>query len=358
MENQRKTPKTGRGTLQNPTGRFEPASYFPDPDTDPEDIDQPSPRTRFFEDHSRSIITHNDSPDIGFKSSLNPYRGCEHGCIYCYARPTHEYFGLSAGLDFESRIMVKSRAAELLRAELASRRWEPQVLIMSGVTDPYQPVERHLKVTRACLEVLLECRNPVAIISKNPLVARDVDLLARMAAYEGASVALSVTSLDLQMAKRLEPRAGRPAHRLAAIETLAKAGVPVTVMVAPIIPGLTDHEMPGILKAAAEAGARSAGYTVLRLPYGVKDLFENWLGEHFPDAKEKVLGRIRDMRGGQLYDSAWGTRMKGQGSWAVQLEGLFDIACRKAGLNQGHRPLSAAHFRRPQSAGGQLELFG
>src|SRR3954469_12222328 len=178
-----------------------------------------------------------------------------------------------------------------------------------------------------------------------------------MAAYEGASVALSVTSLDLQMAKRLEPRAGRPAHRLAAIETLAKAGVPVTVMVAPIIPGLTDHEMPAILKAAAEAGARTAGYTVIRLPFGVKDLFENWLGEHFPDAKEKVLGRIREMRGGQLYDSAWGTRMKGEGIWAGQLESLFDIACRKAGLNQGHRPLSSAHFKRPRADGGQLELF-
>jgi DNA repair photolyase len=351
-----KNRKAGRGTLENPTGRFERASYFQNPDSepDPEDLDNPGPRTRFFQDQSRSIISYNDSPDIGFNASLNPYRGCEHGCIYCYARPTHEYFGLSAGLDFESKILVKERAAELLKKELSSPSWKPQVLMMSGVTDCYQPVERHLRITRSCLEVLAECRNPVSVISKNPLVARDVDLFAEMARFNGAAVSLTITTLDLSLAKILEPRAGRPAHRLAAVKTLASAGVPVNVMVAPILPGITDHEMPAILKAAAEAGAKMAGYTVLRLPYGVKDLFQEWLDRHFPDKKEKVLNRLREMNHGKLYDSGWGQRMTGRGEWARQVENLFDVTCRKLGLNQERYRLSTEHFRRPEGA--QMEL--
>ena len=324
-----------------------------DPDWPEEE--RPAPRTRFYRDFTKAIITRNDSPDVGFECSVNPYRGCEHGCIYCYARPTHEYLGFSAGLDFESKIMVKTDAPELLAAELSSPRWKPQVIVMSGVTDPYQPVERRLQITRRCLEVLARFRNPVAIITKNRLVARDIDLLGDLASWGGAAVNISVTSLDPNLQRVLEPRTSPPLARLDAISQLRAAGIPVGVMVAPVIPGLTDHEVPAILSACADAGAQFAGYTVVRLPWAVAPLFEHWLEEHFPDRKEKVLGRIRHLRGGKkLNDSQWATRMRGEGIFAEQVAALFEVGCRRAGF--GDRPkLSTAAFRRPRQ---QLELFG
>jgi len=252
----------GRGTAENPPNRFEKLVYVRDPESiDPE---EPSPKTQFLRDVSKSLISYNDSPDVGFEASINPYRGCEHGCIYCYARPYHEYLGFSSGLDFETKILVKENAPKLLRDELASKRWQPKVLAISGVTDPYQPIERKLQLTRQCLEVLAEFRNPVIIITKNQLVARDVDLLKELASFDAAAVCVSVTTLDAELARVMEPRTSTPANRLEAIQTLAQAGVPVRVLVAPIIPGLTDHETPGIIKAAAKAGASHAGYVVVR----------------------------------------------------------------------------------------------
>jgi DNA repair photolyase len=342
-----------RGAPENPPNRFERIQFEPDADWNPED--DILPRTQFFKDHSKTVIAHNDSPDIGFESSLNPYRGCEHGCIYCYARPTHEYLGFSAGLDFESKIMVKEDAPELLRKELSSPKWKPQTIVMSGVTDCYQPVERKLKLTRRCLEVLLDFRNPVAIITKNSLVTRDIDVLSELAKHQCASVCLSITTLDNELRKVMEPRTSPPQARLAAIRKLAAAKIPASVNVAPVIPGLTDHEMPAILAAAHEAGATSAGFTVVRLPYANAPLFEKWLAAHFPDRKEKVLNRIKAMRGGKLYDSQWGTRMRGEGIFAEQIAQMFDVAKRKAGFKDRFTDLSTESFRRPDGA--QLSLF-
>jgi DNA repair photolyase len=342
-----------RGALENPPNRFERIQLEPDADWNPEE--DVLPRTQFFKDHSKTVIAHNDSPDIGFESSLNPYRGCEHGCIYCYARPTHEYLGFSAGLDFESKIMVKEDAPELLRKELSSPKWRPQIIVMSGVTDCYQPVERKLKLTRRCLEVLLEFRNPVGIITKNSLVTRDIDVLAELARHQCASVCLSITTLDNNLRKVMEPRTSPPVARLMAIRKLAEANIPVSVNVAPIIPGLTDHEMPAILKAAREAGATSAGFTVVRLPYANAPLFEKWIETHFPDRKDKVLNRIKALRGGKMYDSQWGTRMRGEGIFAEQIARMFDVARRKAGFTERYSDLSTAAFRRPEGA--QLALF-
>ena len=342
-----------RGALENPTNRFEKISLEPDADWNPdEDV---LPRTQFLVDHSQSAISYNDSPDIGFNTSLNPYRGCEHGCIYCYARPTHEFLGFSAGLDFESKIMVKLKAPELLRNELASPKWLPQTIVMSGVTDCYQPVERKLKLTRRCLEVLLEFRNPVAIITKNFLVTRDLDVLSELAKHHCASVCLSVTTLDNDLRKVMEPRTSPPPARLAAIRKLAEAGIPVSVNVAPIIPGLTDHEMPKILQAARDAGASSAGFTVVRLPFANAPLFEQWLQTHFPDRKEKVLNRIKSMRDGKLYDAAWGKRFRGEGIFAEQIAQMFEVARRRAGFKDDFADLSTSAFRRP--GGTQLSLF-
>jgi DNA repair photolyase len=342
----------GRGAAENPPNRFEPIEYLPDPDA--YDPDEPPPPTQLFKDATRQILARNNSPDIGFSVSINPYRGCEHGCIYCYARPTHEYFGLSAGLDFETKIFVKLDAPRLLRAEFMKKSWQPQTIMISGVTDCYQPAERKLKITRGLLEVFSEFRNPVALITKNHLITRDVDLLSGLARDDLASVSLSITSLRNEIQNVMEPRTSIPAKRLAVVETLARAGVPVNVMVAPIVPGLTDQEMPAILKAAKDAGARSAGYIMLRLPYAVKDLFEAWLARHFPERKDKVLNRIRSMRDGELYQAKWGTRMRGEGVFADQIEALFDTTCRKIGLNAERKALSVAHFRRP---GEQLALL-
>jgi DNA repair photolyase len=342
-----------RGAPENPPNRFEKIHLEPDAEWNPEE--DGLPRTQFFVDHSKTIIAHNDSPDIGFTSSLNPYRGCEHGCIYCYARPTHEYLGFSAGLDFETKIMVKLNAPELLRDELSSPKWKPEVIVMSGVTDCYQPVEGKLKLTRRCLETLLEFRNPVAIITKNSLVARDVDVLSELAKHHCAGVCLSITTLDNDLKKVMEPRTSPPQARLNAIRKLAEASIPVSVNVAPIIPGLNDHEMPAILKAAHDAGATGAGFTVVRLPYANAPLFEKWLEAHFPDRKDRVLNRIKAMRGGKLYNSQWGTRMRGDGIFAEQIETMFDVARRKAGFKVRNYELSTASFRRPD--GPQLSLF-
>jgi DNA repair photolyase len=347
------TPRRGRGAPANPPNRFEPLSYGRDPEWN--ELEDPALETQFFKDTSRSIITYNDSPDVGFDASINPYRGCEHGCIYCYARPTHEYLGFSAGLDFESKILVKEDAPELLRRELSSPRWKPQVLAISGVTDAYQPIERRLQLTRRCLQVLAEFRNPVVIITKNQLVMRDVDLLRELAQYDAARVFLSVTTLDGSLSRAMEPRASHPTRRLAAIEALSQAGVQTGVLVAPVIPGLTDHELPSILAAAVQAGARAAGYTTLRLPHGVGPLFEQWLEQHFPDRKEKVLHRIRAIRGGKLNDPRFHSRMRGEGLFAEQIRSLFALACRRAGIDGRGPALSTAAFRTPSDR--QLSLF-
>jgi DNA repair photolyase len=307
----------------------------------------PNPKTLFLDDHTESIIVRNESPDVGFGASLNPYRGCEHGCVYCYARPTHEYLGFSAGLDFETKIMVKRRAPELLRAELSRPKWQPQMLAMSGVTDCYQPAERHFRITRGCLEVLAEFRNPVSIITKNFLVTRDLDLLRELARFDAVHVFLSITTLNADLAAKMEPRASRPAHRLRAVEMLARAGVPVGVMVAPIIPGLNDREIPAVLEAAKAAGAGEAGYTVLRLPHGVKDVFQDWLRLHFPEKMERILGTLRGVRGGQLYKSEFGSRMRGEGPYAEQLHQMFHVFRERLGFGARWRPLSLDHFRRP-----------
>jgi DNA repair photolyase len=346
-------PVPDRGVAFNPPNRFEQLHVEPDPDCPPEE--RPHPRTQFFVDASESLLTESDSPDLGRSIGLNAYRGCEHGCAYCFARPFHEYLGFSSGLDFETKIMVKLRAPALLRRELAAPRWKPQGIMMSGVTDCYQPAERHFRLTRACLEVCAEFRNPISIITKNFLVTRDRDVLADLARHGCTSVHVSVTTLDAGLAGELEPRAARPEHRLQAIRLLAEAGVPVGVLVAPVIPGLTDHEMPAILAAAAAAGARTAGYVMLRLPYAVKDLFLQWLDDHAPGRKARVVDRIRSVRGGKLYRSDWGSRMTGEGIFAEQTAELFRVSARRAGLNRERRELSTAHFRRP--GGVQLELL-
>ena len=287
---------------------------------------------------------------------MNPYRGCAHGCSYCYARPNHEFLGWSAGLDFETKILVKERAPELLRQALARPRWKPQVVAFSGVTDPYQPAERRFRITRRCLQVLAEFRNPVGLITKSSLIARDVDVLGELAALGAASTVLSVTTLDAELARRMEPQAARPSKRLWAIERLAEAGIPVGVNVAPIVPGLTDHETAKILEAAASAGASFAGMVVLRLPYGVKEIFAEWLDEHVPDRRAKVLHRLEEMRGGKLYDARFGERGRGRGVYAEQLRAVFELACRRHGLSLRGPSPSAAHFRVP-GATEQLGLF-
>src|SRR5215470_9668572 len=354
---QSRAPIRGRGASWSPANRFE-KLHVDLNDLDLIDIDRgtektPRRQTQYFRDGTKSIITRNSSPDVGFETSLNPYRGCEHGCIYCYARPTHEYLGFSAGLDFESKIMVKTNAPELLRSELESPRWEPQTLVLSGVTDPYQPVERKLQTTRGCLEVLAQFRNPVSIITKNHLVTRDIDILRELAACNAAAVNVSVTSLDPTLQRVLEPRTTSPQGRLDAVEQLRAAKIPIGVVVAPIIPGLTDHEVPNILDTCAKAGAQFAGYSIVRLPWAVAPLFEHWLEEHFPDRKEKVLGRIRHLRGNRLNNSKWHTRMTGEGIYAEQIASLFKVGCQRAGI--GQRPtLSCKSFRRSTM---QLPLF-
>jgi DNA repair photolyase len=332
----------GRGAATNPPNRFVPLYREAIPGWTEEG--DPAPRTKFFRDTTRTILNTNDSPDIPFTYSVNPYRGCEHGCAYCYARPGHEFLGLSSGLDFESRIFVKEDAPELLRKEFHSSKWEPQTVSMSGVTDPYQPVERRLQLTRRCLEVFAEFRNPVGIVTKSALVSRDRDLLGDLARHQATHVFLSITTLDAELARIMEPRAATPTARLRTIREVTDAGIPVGVLVAPIIPGLTDHEAPAILDAARNAGARCAGYVTLRLPFAVKDLFADWLQQHFPERKERVLGRLRQARGGKLNDSQFGRRMRGEGEWADVFSRMFKLNTRRLGLLGRGMELSAAAF--------------
>jgi DNA repair photolyase len=353
MELQTKA-RTGRGAVRDLPNRFQKLALDLDPDVvqhDPamEGEAQPSPKTTFLEDQSDSIISRNASPDIGFDAGINPYRGCEHGCAYCYARPYHEYLGFSAGLEFETKIVVKRRAGELLRRELSHPRYMPETLALSGVTDCYQPAERHFRITRACLEVLAEFRNPVSIITKNFLVTRDIDVLNELAAHDAVHVTISITTLNADLAAKMEPRASGPTHRLRAIELLAKAGVPVGVNVAPIIPGLNDREIPAVLEAAKAAGASGAGYTLLRLPYGVKDIFTEWLKENFPEKLERILGTVRTVRGGKLNVSDFGTRMRGEGIYADQIAQMFHVFRERLGFIRGHE-LRTDHFRKPGGA--------
>lgn len=350
----------GRGAAANPPNRFErlhlEVDLDVDPGPEPDDPDRacPAPRTQFYRDVSSSVLVRNESPDVGFEWGLNPYRGCEHGCAYCYARPTHEFLGFSAGLDFETRIVVKDRAPQLLRAELAAPSWRPVPVAMSGVTDCYQPVERQLRLTRGCLEVFAALRHPVGIVTKNRLVVRDLDVLADLARDGLVRVTLSLTTLDAVLARALEPRTSSPRARLEAVSALAAAGVPVGVNLAPIVPGLNDHEIPALLGAAAAAGARFAGYQMLRLPRAVQDVFLQWLEAHAPTRRAAIEAKIRQMRHGALNVSAFGERMRGTGSLAAQLGQLFRVARRRAGLERPPPVLRTDLFRPP--GGRQLEL--
>jgi DNA repair photolyase len=353
-----------RGAAENPTNRFERIEVVDDPEflevqrleIQGQDGDSPPAlRTQFFRDPSRSIIAWNGSPDLPFEASLNPYRGCEHGCIYCYARPFHEYLGFSAGLDFESRILVKDDAPVLLRRKLASARWTPQVVVVGAATDPYQPIEGRMQITRRCLEVFADFRNPVSVITKSSLVVRDADWLESLAAHGAAAVNVSETSLDRRFSRLMEPRAAPPERRLEAVSELHRRGIPVGVMLAPVIPGLTDHEIPQIVAAAAQAGAQWLSAIVLRLPYGVAPLFESWLERHFPDRAKKVMNRIRAVRGGRANDPRFHSRMRGTGIYAEQIHALVALARRRAGIPEMRLELSAAAFRPPP--GPQLSLF-
>ncbi len=353
----------GRGAGLNPGNRFDGIRLHVLGDHLDEQLrEQPhgtQARTEILEDRTRSIINRVDSPDLAMSWTINPYRGCEHGCIYCYARPGHEYLGLSSGLDFETKIHAKRNAPELLRKELASPKWRGDPIAMSGVTDCYQPLERRLTITRQCLAVMAECRQPVGIVTKNRLVTRDLDLLAELNCHRAVKVAISITTLDARLAAAMEPRASRPEDRLRTIAELHEAGIPVTVMVAPVIPGLTDVEVPAILEAAAEAGACSAGWVLLRLPHQIKALFLDWLAREVPDRAERVESLIRQTHGGELYESGFGVRQRGRGPWAEQIARTFDVFSRRHRLDGGSGSLSSEDFRRPSPDRqmGQMGLF-
>lgn len=348
----------GRGVSDNPANRFDQIEIEADAEGyGLADGDSKRCSTQYLLDKTRSIIAYNQSPDIGFDASINPYRGCEHGCVYCYARPTHEYFGLSAGLDFESRIFVKPDAPRLLESELSSNRWKPQTIALSGVTDCYQLVERSLKITRQCLEVLSRFRNPCCIVTKSHLVTRDIDILSRMAEWNGAAVFISLSSLRSELLDRLEPRAARPHKRLQAIQTLHEAGVPVGLLAAPAIPGLNDHELPRVIEAAAMRGARWARYVLLRLPHGLKDIVSEFFEREFPTHKDKIIHRIQSVRGGELNRTAFHERFRGQGEFAQQIESLVSLACKRHGLNQKVLKLNVDSFRRIHERGEQGMLW-
>lgn len=349
----------GRGSSLKPANRFltiEVEDDFEQLEEGDERLSIVKIPTEYLEDDSQSILSQNTSPDIPFKYSINPYRGCAHGCSYCYARPTHEYFGFNAGIDFESKIFVKRKAATLLRAELEKKSWSVEPIMFSGVTDPYQPVERQMQITRECLEVAREFRQPIGIITKNALVTRDIDILAELARDRLARVAVSLTTLNQQLTKVLEPRTSSPNARLRAIRELSDAGIETTVMTAPLIPGLTDDEVPQLLEAAAEHGAKNAGYIVLRLPQTVRPVFLDWIRTHFPDRASKVENLLRGMRSGDLNQSNFGTRMRGTGEYANLLSNSFKVFSRKFGLSTKTEPLNRNSFRRPNKSN-QLELF-
>lgn len=349
--------RRGRGACSNVTGRFESErrDVFDDgwDDTDP-----PAPlATEVRVEPARTIITRNDSPDISFEQSINPYRGCEHGCSYCYARPSHAYLGHSPGLDFESKLYAKENAAELLAAELANPRYVPRTIALGSNTDPYQPIERERRITRQILEVLAAARHPVGIVTKSALVTRDIDLLAPMAEAGLVKVAISVTTLDRALARAMEPRATTPPKRLAAMRQLADAGIPVAAMVAPVVPALNDHEIERILEAAYAAGAREAGYVILRLPLEIKDLFREWLVAAYPGRADRVINLMRSMHGGRDYVAEFGIRQRGTGPYAQQIAGRFRMALNRHGMNERRAALRTDLFRRPVPVGGQMPLL-
>jgi DNA repair photolyase len=350
-------PQKGRGATSNIEGRFESAAREAfDDGWSQEDEALPPIRTEVVRETAKSIIARNDSPDIPFDHSINAYRGCEHGCVYCYARPSHGYLGLSPGLDFETRLFAKVNAAELLTKELAAPSYRPSPIALGANTDPYQPVERELRITRSILEVLSACEHPATIVTKSSLVERDIDLLAPMAAKRLTRVYVSVTNLDGDLARKLEPRAAAPYRRLETVRRLAAAGIPVGVMVAPVIPFLTDRFLEEILERAKEAGAESAGYILLRLPHEVAPLMKDWLATHYPMKAEHVMSLVRQMRGGKDYDSAFGVRQTGVGNYADLLAKRFAIACERLGLNGERASLDVSRFKPPKS-GPQLDLF-
>jgi len=355
-------PRKGRGAVGNPAPRFDSESRIATDDGWPqlgEEEDPPPLRTTVTVDATRSIIARNDSPDIPFDQSINPYRGCEHGCVYCFARPTHAYLGLSPGLDFETRLFAKPTAPELLRAELMKPGYRCDIIALGSNTDPYQPIEREYRITRRLLEVLQEFNHPVCIVSKSALVQRDIDILAPMAAKGLAAVAISITTLDRELARRMEPRAATPPRRLETVRALAAAGIPTRVLASPMIPALNDHELDGILEAARDAGARSAGYILLRLPLELTQLFEEWLAAHVPGKAKHVMSLIRQSREGKTYRAEFGTRMTGTGAYAEMLRLRFETACRRLGFDQRHdaKRLDTSQFRRPPQKGDQLALF-
>ena len=347
----------GRGAAVNMPGRYETHRHqlFDDGWQTLDDL--PPLKTTVFEETPKKIITTNDSPDISFKHSINPYRGCEHGCAYCYARPTHAYMGLSPGLDFESKLFAKTNAAALLRAELSARNYEPSTIALGANTDPYQPIEREYRITRQILEVLNEFGHPVGIVTKSALVLRDLDILKEMAKRNLVKVAISLTSLDPHLARSMEPRASVPGKRLGALETLSREGIPTVVMTAPIIPALNDSEIEALLKAASAAGVREAGYVLLRLPLEVRDIFRDWLNREFPDRAGRVMSLIRQTRQGKDNDSTFGRRFTGTGPYAWSIGRRFEMAAQRLGFNRERRQLSLAHFHKPLQVGEQLALL-
>jgi DNA repair photolyase len=349
--------RRGRGAQSNASGRYEPLARVAFDDGWQSLEDLPPFSTSVSVDASRKVITRNESPDIGFDRSINPYRGCEHGCIYCFVRPTHAYLGLSPGLDFESKLFVKPDAPALLERELSAPNYTPRTIAIGTNTDPYQPIERRYEIMRQILEVLDHAGHPVGIVTKSTLVLRDIDILARMAKRNLVKVAISVTTLDPKLARIMEPRAPTPSRRLEALRQLSAAGVPTAVMVAPIVPAINDAEIERILDAAAALGVSGAGYVMLRLPLEVRDLFREWLIANYPDRYRHVFKLVREMRGGKDYDSTWGRRMKGSGPYAWMIGRRFEVACEKLGLNEERAKLTTEHFRPPRPSAVQLDLF-
>jgi len=348
----------GRGANLNPKNRFEKLSIENFTFDDWQDFDEPADNnllTEYYLDESKTVISKNNSEDVGFDYSFNPYRGCEHGCIYCYARPTHEYLGFSSGVDFETKIMVKPNAASLLEEEFKKKNYKPDIIIFSGNTDCYQPLEKRMKITREALKVCLKYGNPVGVITKNALIQRDIDVLKEMATQGIVAVTVSVTTLDKSLARKMEPRASAPELRLKTIEIMAKNNIPISVNAAPIIPGLNDKEIPNILKESSKRGAESAGYIMLRLPYSVKDLFVEWIEREFPERASKVINSIKSIRNGKLNSSEWRKRFRGEGELADTVRNLFQISCRKYGLNRRHFNLTTEHFKSDFTK--QLQLF-
>lgn len=342
----------GRGTHLNPDNRFENIKLeILDEYLEEMKDEEVRPVTQFINDHTKSILSKNDSPDLSFMYSINPYRGCEHGCIYCYARPTHEYLGFSSGLDFETKIMIKKNAPALLEKEFTKKSYQPQVIILSGNTDCYQPAERKLEITRELLKVFLKFKNPAAIITKNSLVERDLDILKEMNKLNLIGVTISIPTLDKKIAQVMEPRTATPSRRLQTVENLSKAGIYVNVNVAPVVPGLTDDTIPFVLKSVADAGAKSAARVILRLPWQNKELFVNWVNKNFPERANKILNRVKSLREGELYNADWGKRMSGEGEWADTVKQIFRINCQKYGLNKERNILRTDLFERNPAQG-------